>query len=150
MPATRNGFSRRWERDVHAHAEEYGPVSRAPSTAATMRRAGGSSPQGRKLLGSQATEDHRATEIDHACLLVCPGTARQRPALRGREPRRSPHRPTPTGSESTDLIAEQRTLDPLARRRRSRDRRHRYVRAGSVYLVALQLTANRETQRPSG
>ena len=35
-----------------------------------MRRAGGSSPQGRKLLGSQEAEDHRATKIDHACLLA--------------------------------------------------------------------------------
>jgi hypothetical protein len=38
---------------ARSSAEEYGPVSRAPSTAATLRQAGGSSPQGRKLLGSQ-------------------------------------------------------------------------------------------------
>jgi len=44
------------------------------------------------------------------CLLVCPGTARQHPTLRGRDPRRSPHGPALTGTESTDLIAEQRLL----------------------------------------
>ncbi len=49
------------------------------------------------------------------CLLVCPGTTRQRPAQHGRKPRRSPHGPAHTGIESTDLIAEQRALNPRVR-----------------------------------
>jgi hypothetical protein len=39
----------------------------------------GLSPQGWKLLGSQATDDHRVTEIDHACLLLVCSSAPVRP-----------------------------------------------------------------------
>jgi hypothetical protein len=45
------------------------------------------------------------------CLLGCPGTTRQHPASGGTETGQVAHSPVFTGTQSTDLIAEQRTLN---------------------------------------
>jgi hypothetical protein len=64
------------------------------------------------------------------CLLVCPGTGRHCLTSAGTETGVAVHNPALRGTESIDLIAGQRTLNPRARRRRSTRCRHN-SRAGA-------------------
>lgn len=69
-------------------------------------------------------ECSRVTIIVFArCLLVCPGTGRHDLTSTGIETGVAVHNPVLRGTESIDLIAEQRTLNPRVRCRRSRNQR---------------------------
>ena len=57
------------------------------------------------------------------CLLVCPGTGRHCLTSAGTETAAVVHDPVLCDTESIDLIAEQRTLNPQVRRRKPRNRR---------------------------
>jgi hypothetical protein len=63
------------------------------------------------------------TTVFARCLLVCPGTGRHDLASADTETGLAAHNPALRGTESIDLISEQRTLNPRVRRRRSRNRR---------------------------
>src|SRR5258708_13966437 len=69
-------------------------------------------PVARPVSDALASTTTKRSWLFARCLLVCPGTTRQRPAPRGRNSRQSPHGTAQTGIESTYLIAEQRDLNP--------------------------------------
>ncbi len=72
-------------------------------------------PVARPVSDALASTTTKRSWLFARCLLVCPGTTRQRPAPRGRNSRQSPHGTAQTGIESTYLIAEQRALNPRVR-----------------------------------